>query len=117
MLGTLIISIFVFILCFMIVIVKTEGFKLTIASLFGVFGLVWAYFLIIWSSFKEFVINPAISTILGGSPLNFYTISATMLFVAWCFVIFVAIINIFMTANKGRVSIFQNMTENKNDNI
>ncbi len=117
MLATTLLFMFVIILAISIIVVITEGMKVTFVSIMAIFGIGWAYILLIWSSFKEFVITPALDTIFGGVPLNFYNISATMLFIAWVWVIIIAVINIISTYNRGSIRIYQNLTENKEDNI
>jgi len=117
MLGETLLMLFVFILVVMMVVVITEGFKLTVASVIGFFSLAWAYVLVIWSSFIEFVIDPAIATIMGTRPLDFFGVASTMVFFAWIFVMVVAIVNIILTSSKGQPRIFQNLTQNKKDNL
>lgn len=117
MIGSLIISIFIFIMVVAIVIVASEGFKITFATILGSVGLTWAYLVLIYSSFNEWVVTPAIDVIFGSRGLTFYTISATMLFLSWCFIIFISLMNIIFTANKGQIRIFQNITESETDNL
>ncbi|MHA1234895.1 MAG: hypothetical protein ACTSQL_07390 [Promethearchaeota archaeon] len=117
MIGSIIVSIFIFILIVAIIIVASEGFKLTFATILGSIGLTWAYLVLIYSSFSEWVVTPALSVIFGSSRLTFYTISATMLFLSWSFIVFISIMNIIFTANKGQIRIFQNITESETDNL
>lgn len=117
MLGFGLLALFVFVLVVMLVVVITEGFKLTVASVIGFFSLAWAYVLVIWSSFIEFVIDPAINTILGTRPLDFFGVASVMVFVSWMWVITIAIVNIILTASKGQPRIFQNLTQSKKDNL
>lgn len=117
MIGAIIVSVFIFILIITIVIVVSEGFKITLATILGSFGLTWAWLVLLFSNFDKWVVTPALDTILGANDLTFYTISATMLFLSWSFVIFISIVNIILTANKGQVRIFQNITESDTDNL
>ncbi|MCJ2513438.1 MAG: hypothetical protein LN408_03230 [Candidatus Thermoplasmatota archaeon] len=95
----------------------TEGFKITVATVIGFFGLAWAYVLVIWSSFITFVITPALQVLFGERALDLYGIASLMLFLSWVFIIAVAILNILLTASRGQPRIFQNITESKEDNI
>ncbi len=117
MIATLLVSIFIFIMIITIVIVASEGFKITLATILASFGLTWAYIVLVYSNFDKWVVTPALDTIFGANDLTLYTISATMLFLSWCFVIFISIMNIIFTANKGQIRIFQNITESDTDNL
>lgn len=117
MLGFGLLALFVFILVVMLVVVITEGFKLTVASVIGFFSLAWAYVLAIWSSYIEYVVEPAINTIMGTRPLDFFGVASVMVFIAWLWVITIAIVNIILTSTKGQPRIFQNLTKDKTDNL
>lgn len=117
MIGSLIVAIIIFFLSIMAVIVKTEGLKLTLAGIFGIFGLTWGYLANTWSNFTVYIVTPAINTIFGTADLNFYNVSAIMVLVAWIFVLFISILNILLTYNKKSVKLFQNWTESETDNI
>jgi len=117
MLGAGLLMLFVFILVVMAVVVITEGFKITVASVIGFFSLAWAYVLIIWSSYIEFVITPATNTLMGERSIDLYGISTILLFFSWIYIITIALANIVLTASKGQPRIFQNLTENKADGI
>lgn len=117
MFGTGLLMLFVFILVVMAVVVITEGFKLTVASVIGFFSLSWAYVLVIWSSFIEFVITPAINTLMGDRTIDLFGIATVLLFVSWLYIITIAIANIILTSAKGQPRIFQNLTKSKTDNL
>jgi len=117
MIGSLIVAIIIFFLSIMAVIIKTEGFKLTIAGVFGLLGLTWGYLANSWSNFTLYIVTPALNTMFGSAELNFYNVSAIMVFIAWIFVLFISILNIILTYNKKSVKMFQNWTESKTDNV
>lgn len=117
MLGAGLLMLFIFILVVMAVVVITEGFKITVASVIGFFSLAWAYVLIIWSSFIEFVITPATNTLMGERSIDLFGISTVLLFFSWLYIITIALANIVLTASKGQPRIFQNLTKSKTDNL
>lgn len=117
MLAELLIAIIIFILSIMLYIIKTEGFKLSIAGIVGLIGLTWGFLANAWSNFTVFIITPAINTIFGSAEISFYNVSAVMLFIAWVWIVIIAVFNIIITFNRGGVSLFRNWTESKTDGL
>ncbi len=118
MIGLSLLMLFVFVITVSMVVIVTEGLtKLGLAGVVGFFSLSWAYVLSIWSSFIEFIINPAIDTLLGVRPLDFFGVSTVLVFFSMVLYIAVMVGNIVATSANGPLRFFQNVTKDKDDGL
>lgn len=96
----------IFILTVAVVIAITEGFKITFATVCGFFSLSWAFMIAIWSSWLEFVVEPALGLITGTVTLTLLSVSQLMLFLSWVFVLTIAVAVIVWTSQRDRPQLF-----------
>ncbi len=89
-----------------IIVALTEGFQLTLVSITGFFSLTWAYTLVIWSSWLEFVAEPAIDMIGGRTPVTLLGVSQVMLLLSWLSVLAVSVGVLLWTSQRGKPAIF-----------